>query len=204
MIAAIGGNRRGHYNGKIEALKVYKAAIDPTQSEDGMASHWDRQEISTKRIVDAGPLDCTVKSKRAGAQRKDRTDRGRDALEARARNLCRDPFSRRRYRRLRMGDGFQLHGARGAADRPQRVFGRARIGKSCLRRLSAKGAQTADVCVLIPTFTYTIYGNQARRDFGDEWPRRAKISAFPYNPIVHRSLAFRHIISIRTAPASAT
>ena len=47
----------GHYNGKIEAPKVYKAAIDPTQSEDGMASHWDfAQEISTKRIVDVGPL----------------------------------------------------------------------------------------------------------------------------------------------------
>ncbi len=26
-----------------------------------------------------------------------------------------------------------------------------------------KGTQTADVCLLIPTFTYTIYGNQARR-----------------------------------------
>ncbi|MEC8203799.1 MAG: N,N-dimethylformamidase large subunit, partial [Pseudomonadota bacterium] len=58
MIAAIGGKPiKGHYNGKIEAPKVYKAAIDPTQSEDGMASHWDfAQEISTKRIVDAGPL----------------------------------------------------------------------------------------------------------------------------------------------------
>lgn len=49
-----------------------------------------------------------------------------------------------------------------------------------------KGTHTADVCFLISTFTYVIYANQARADFGQHWRDRAKDwGAYPYNPADH-------------------
>lgn len=49
-----------------------------------------------------------------------------------------------------------------------------------------KGKTTAKLCVVIPTFTYVIYANQARDDFGEKWRDRAKDwGAFPYNPVEH-------------------
>ncbi|MAH83792.1 MAG: hypothetical protein CBB68_05450 [Rhodospirillaceae bacterium TMED8] len=43
--------------------------------------------------------------------------------------------------------------------------------------------QTADFCVVMSTFTYVIYANQARDDFGEHWRARARNwGAFPHNP----------------------
>ena len=45
------------------------------------------------------------------------------------------------------------------------------------------GQRTADLCVLISTFTYTIYGNHARPDFDASWKDwMASSGAYPYNP----------------------
>ncbi len=42
----------------------------------------------------------------------------------------------------------------------------------------------AKICVLISTFTYSIYGNHARVDFEDKWLERIKKwNAYPYNPV---------------------
>jgi N,N-dimethylformamidase len=42
----------------------------------------------------------------------------------------------------------------------------------------------AKICVLISTFTYTIYGNHARVDYKDSWIKRIKKwNAYPYNPV---------------------
>ncbi|MDC0216321.1 hypothetical protein OAJ75_04440 [Candidatus Pelagibacter sp.] len=41
----------------------------------------------------------------------------------------------------------------------------------------------AKICVLISTFTYSIYGNHARVDYKDSWLNRIKNwNAYPYNP----------------------
>ena len=46
-----------------------------------------------------------------------------------------------------------------------------------------KGKNTADLCLIIPTFTYVIYANHARPEFGDPWRQRAKDwDAYPWNP----------------------
>lgn len=46
-----------------------------------------------------------------------------------------------------------------------------------------KNKPTAKLCVLVSTFTYTIYGNHARPDFGPEWQKRAdNWNAYPFNP----------------------
>lgn len=46
-----------------------------------------------------------------------------------------------------------------------------------------RGQRTADFCVLVSTFTYTIYGNHARPDFTLAWKDRfAEFDAYPHNP----------------------
>lgn len=45
------------------------------------------------------------------------------------------------------------------------------------------GQRTADLCVLVSTFTYTIYGNHARPDFDPVWKEKfVACNAYPYNP----------------------
>ena len=49
-----------------------------------------------------------------------------------------------------------------------------------------KGRRTADLCVVVPTFTYVIYANQARAEFGPEWKARAAAwNAYPLNAAEH-------------------
>jgi N,N-dimethylformamidase len=46
-----------------------------------------------------------------------------------------------------------------------------------------KGKPTADLCVLVSTFTYAIYGNHARPEFGEDWAKRSSgWNAYPWNP----------------------
>ena len=45
------------------------------------------------------------------------------------------------------------------------------------------GKPTAKLCVLISTFTYSVYGNHARPDYQPHWQERIKEwHAYPYNP----------------------
>ncbi len=49
-----------------------------------------------------------------------------------------------------------------------------------------RGRATARVCLVMPTFTYAIYGNHARPDFSQAWrDRAAEWSAYPHNPAEH-------------------
>ncbi|MDZ7709552.1 MAG: DUF6605 domain-containing protein [Roseovarius sp.] len=46
-----------------------------------------------------------------------------------------------------------------------------------------KGTRRADLCVLIPTFTYVVYGNHARPDYDPAWQERMRDwGAYPHNP----------------------
>lgn len=48
---------------------------------------------------------------------------------------------------------------------------------------AALGKPKADLCLLISTFTYTIYGNHARPDFSKDWVEKTeKWNAYPHNP----------------------
>ena len=50
-----------------------------------------------------------------------------------------------------------------------------------------KGKRSAKLCVLVSTFTYTVYGNHARPDFTPAWlARMAAWQAYPWNPAQHR------------------
>jgi N,N-dimethylformamidase len=50
-----------------------------------------------------------------------------------------------------------------------------------------KGTRHADLCVLIPTFTYVVYGNHARPDYDPAWQGRMRDwGAYPNNPAEYR------------------
>lgn len=50
-----------------------------------------------------------------------------------------------------------------------------------------KGVRRADLCVLIPTFTYVVYGNHARPDYDPAWQERMRDwGAYPHNPAEYR------------------
>lgn len=50
-----------------------------------------------------------------------------------------------------------------------------------------KGKRQAQLCVLIPTFTYVVYGNHARPDFKESWKERyEEWGAYPYNPAEYK------------------
>lgn len=49
-----------------------------------------------------------------------------------------------------------------------------------------QGKRSADLCVLVSTFTYVIYGNHARPDYDPSWQHRIKDwNAYPHNPAEH-------------------
>jgi N,N-dimethylformamidase len=44
-------------------------------------------------------------------------------------------------------------------------------------------SKRARICVLLPTFTYVVYGNHARADYDDAWQKRVRAwGAYPHNP----------------------
>lgn len=49
------------------------------------------------------------------------------------------------------------------------------------------GKRTAQLCVLVSTFTYAIYGNHARPDYEPSWQNRIREwDAYPHNPAEHQ------------------
>ena len=50
-----------------------------------------------------------------------------------------------------------------------------------------RGTARARTCLLVPTFTYVVYGNHARPDFEPSWKARIESwNAYPYNPAEYR------------------
>ena len=65
-----------------------------------------------------------------------------------------------------------------------------------------KGKPATKLCVLVSTFTNTIYGNMARPDFQPSWLDRIQDwKAYPWNPEFINSMDFLLIIFIQTAAA---
>ena len=193
LIGALGQEPpSGHFNGKIEAPKIHSAAIDPTKSDANLLAHWDfSNAIKSTRIVDAGPLGLHGHVVNAPARAMTGSNwRGEEMQWQHAPEI---------YGAIHFHED-DIEDCNWRTDFEFAVPSDLPTGLYAARLQSGdnwealpfvicppKGTQTADVCLLIPTFTYTIYGNQARRDFDDDWTRRAKEwDAFPYNPIQHR------------------
>lgn len=193
LIAALGGTPiSGHYNGKIEAPKIYSAAVDPLESETNLAFHWDFSSgMSSTKIIDAGPMAIHGRSVNSPA----RAMTGSNWTGA---EMCWS-HAPETYGAIHFHED-DLDDCDWETDFTFTIPDDLKTGLYGARLQSGdnwevlpfvvcppKGKKTADLCVIIPTFTYVIYGNQARGEFGDAWKRRAKDwGAFPHNPYEHR------------------
>lgn len=201
-IGALGGDPvRGHYNGKIDAPAIYDRALDSTQlggpSTAGLIAQWDfAQRSDTTTIVDIGP----------------RARHGRLVnLPARAmtgaawtgREMC-FRHAPAEYGAIHFHED-DLHDCDWRTDFTWQVPEGTRSGVYALRLEGEEGAQenvpffvippkgkrTADLCVLMSTYTYTVYHNHARPEAGtsrwrEMWGEQAKAwGAYPANAFDH-------------------
>lgn len=194
LIAAHGGTPvDGHFNGKIERPAVFTAAFDSDvlDAQTPFAC-WDfAQDISSMRIHDTGPrgLHGTLVNAPARAM----TGSNWTGAE---RNWKHAP---EQYGAIHFHDddvadcGWETDFSFTVPEGMRSGLYAARL--TCGDHWEAipffvcppKGKRTADLCVLASTFTYVIYSNQARVDFGEDWKERAADwGAFPHNPMEHR------------------
>ena len=194
LIGAIGGTPvGGHFNGKIEAPALYDAALSPdAQAGATPVAAWNfSKDMSSFRISDTGAngLHGTLVNAPARAM----TGSNWTSEE---RNWTHGPET---YGAIHFHED-DVADCDWETDFSFTVPDGLRSGAYAARLTCGdhweaipffvcppSGTQTADLCVLISTFTYTIYGNQARVDFGDDWKQRAADwGAFPWNPMEHR------------------
>lgn len=194
LIGAIGGSPiGGHFNGKIEAPAVYDSALSPADLAGAAPlACWNfSQDMSSMRISDTGPNGLHGQLVNAPA----RAMTGSNWTGA-ERNWTHAPetYGAIHFHEDDVADcGWETDFSFTVPEGLRSGAYAARL--SCGEHWEAipffvcppKGTQTADLCVLISTLTYTIYGNQARVDFGEDWKQRAADwGAFPWNPMEHR------------------
>ena len=199
-IGALGGRPvSGHFNGKIEAPAVFgramaadeTAAASADEAVGGLVARWDfsRGTTSTK-VFDTGPaaLHGTLVNMPARAM----TGAAWDGSETCWRHAP------AHYGAIHFHDddvadcGWDTDFAFTVPQElPSGVYGARLVCGAHQDTIPffvcpPKGTRNADLCVVIPTFTYVIYGNHARPDYGPQWHARAKEwNGYPWNPADH-------------------
>ena len=193
LVAALGGAPvAGHYNGKIERPAVYDAALEPAKlAEPGgapgrhLVALWDfARDTSSTRAVDVGPngLDGELVNLPARAMMGSNWT-GREMCWRHAPD---------EYGAIHFHDD-DLYDCGWATDFTYTVPEGLRSGVYAVRLEAGdvedmipffvrppRGQRTADVCVLMPTFTYIVYANIARDVTNDEY--RARVRAWGARP----------------------
>ena len=189
-----------HFNGKIEAPGLYDHSLSSGDLQrvlagerlPGLVAHWDfSQETPTSRIVDVGPNQLHGRLCNTPA-------RGMTGANWNAKEMC-WRHAPEQYGAIHFHDddiydfGWETDfRATVPDDLPSGVYA---IKLECeghqdwlpLFVLPPKGQRRAEVCVLVSTFTYAVYGNHARPDFHDGWRERIRDwNAFPHNPVDYR------------------
>jgi N,N-dimethylformamidase len=201
LVAALGGAPvRGHYNGKVERPALYDAALDAAAlacAPGGAAARhlvaaWDfGREISSTRAVDVGPNALHGEFVNLPA----RAVTGSNWTGA-------EPCWRHapeQYGAVHFHDD-DLYDCGWATDFTYTVPADLRSGVYAARLRAgdvedmipffvrpARGRPTADICVLMPTFTYIVYANIARAVTDDAY--RARVAAWgarPWTPDEHQ------------------
>ena len=206
LIGALGGAPvRGHFNGKIEQPMILEAALSPEQVEaaangkatKGLVAAWDfAREMSSVRVLDAGPhgYHGTLVNLPTRAMTGS-TWSGREMCFRHAP----DEYAAIHFHEDDLYDcGWQT-------DFAWQVPEHTRSGVYAVRLmcgdaeenipfhvLPPKGKRTADLCVLMSTYTYTVYHNNARPEWANPaWVKMWKDQAgawggYPNNPGDHR------------------
>jgi N,N-dimethylformamidase len=206
-IGALGGHPvRGHFNGKIEAPAIAARPLAPAETVrlglggdvDGRVAHWDfAEEMSTTRVIDkaAGKHHGRLVNLPARAMTGARWS---------GREMC-FRHAPREYAAIHFHDD-DLYDCGWQTDFDWQVPEGTRSGAYAVRLegpggeadnvpffvLPPKGRRTADLCLLMSTYTYTVYHNNARPEWSDPkwsgaWREQAqRWGAYPHNPGDHR------------------
>ncbi len=206
LIGALGGAPvRGHFNGKIERPMMFDRALSSDAiiqaaggaATQGLIASWDfSKEMSSARVVDVGPhrFNGTLVNLPARAMTGS-TWTGRE--------MC-FRHAPEEYAAIHFHDD-DLYDCGWQTDFSWQVPEATRSGIYAVRLtcgdaqenvpffvLPPKGRRTSDLCVLMSTYTYTVYHNHGRPEAGSAawmkmWSDQAAAwGAYPYNPGVNR------------------
>ena len=178
-----------HFNGKIEAPTIFASA---EANDDSMLARWDfSQGISTTRITDTGTHGVHGRIVNLPA-------RGMTGVSWDGSEMCwqhaPEQYGAIHFHENDIYDfGWETDFSFTIPDDlPSGIYA-AKI--SCdgaedaipFFVLPPKSKRTADLCVLVSTFTYVIYGNHARPDYTPAWDDEfAKWNCYPHNPAAHK------------------
>jgi N,N-dimethylformamidase len=194
LVAALGGTPvTGHYNGKMERPALYDAALAeqpiPIAPDGVSAPHlvsvWDfSRETSSTRVVDVGPNGLHGELVNLPA-------RAMMSSAWTGEEMC-WRHAPAHYGAIHFHDD-DLYDCGWATDFTYTVPDGLRSGVYAVRLRAGdvedmipffvrprRGQRTADVCVLMPTFTYIVYANIARDVTNDEY--RARVLAWGARP----------------------
>ena len=192
-----GQSVRDLFNGKLEAPGIYQCALPENQIEriqsgevpPGQVAHWNfSQEIPTSRLIDIGPDSLE-------GQLVNMPTRAMTGSNWTGNEMC-WRHAPEEYGAIHFHDD-DIYDFNWETDFSFTVPSDLSSGTYAVRLqcgqyqdqipffvLPPLGQRTADLCLLISTFTYTVYGNHARPDFDDSWRQRMQDwSAYPHNPV---------------------
>jgi len=204
-IGALGGHPvRGHFNGKIEAPAIFAtvlggdtiATLTRSPVTDGLVARWDfGRDFDTTRITDAGPDGHHGQLVNLPA-------RAMTGALWTSREMC-FRHAPAEYAAIHFHED-DLYDCGWATDFSWTIPAGTRSGIYAVRLkqgdaeenipvfvLPPKGKRGADLCVLVSTYTYTIYHNHARPEartskWREAWTSQAKAwGAYPANAYDH-------------------
>ena len=200
LIAALGDTTvESHFNGKIEAPQIYSTAIHGGEVASGAAgsgsngcvAYWDfSQGISTLGIKDLGPHGLHGEVVNLPA-------RGMTGSAWRGQEMC-WRHAPEYFGAIHFHDD-DFYDCAWETDFTFTVPDDFRSGVYAARLTcgdhedtipffvcAPEGKPQSDLCVVIPTFTYVIYSNNARYDYSDALEQRmADWGGYPWNPAKH-------------------
>jgi N,N-dimethylformamidase len=205
-IGALGGSPvRAHFNGKIERPMIFDQVLTPAEIEAailvakpaGLVAGWDfTRDMSSLGISDTGPHGMHGKLVNLPA-------RAMTGSIWSGREMC-FHHAPSEYAAIHFHED-DLHDCGWQTDFKWQVPEGTRSGVYAVRLtcgdaqenipffvLPPKGKRTADLCVLMSTYTYTVYHNHARPESGSAAWRKlwndqaAAWGAYPYNAGEHR------------------
>lgn len=194
LIAARGGDAvHDHFNGKIEAPAIHGKALkaDDSGSATDSVACWDFSKgISSLKIEDSGPS-------RLHGEIVNLPARGMIGSTWRGQEMC-WRHAPEHYGAIHFHDD-DFYDCAWETDFTFTVPDDMKSGVYAVRLRCGghedtipfficppEGERQAELCVIIPTFTYVIYSNNARYDYGPALEQRMKDwGAYPWNPARH-------------------
>lgn len=174
-----------HFNGKVESPKIYRSL---NNSDWQLIAGWNfSKNMTSMSVPDEGPTDNHIQL--INAPTRAMTSSAWDGSE-----MC-WRHKREHYEAIHFHDD-DIYDFEWETDFSFTVPPNFQSGVYVMRIKSGehedampfyvcppKGTTTAKLCVLIPTFTYAVYGNHARPDYVEAWQQKNKDwGAYPHNP----------------------